>query len=163
MPPACRTRPARFASPSIFRSRSSRCRTRGTEDNRAALTERGDRETPASGLPAPTACGERTTSARRHRLLAAIIVEAALRLAAEPAGLDVFHQQRTGAVFRVREPFVQHLHDRDAGVEPDETSELERTPRVVGADAHRGFKHLERAHALRERFKRRAYHLPHEA
>ncbi len=45
-------------------------------------------------------------SARRHRLVAAVVVEAALRLAAEPAGLDVFHQQRARAVFRVGQAFV---------------------------------------------------------
>src|SRR5262245_59693038 len=38
--------------------------------------------------------------ARRHRLFAAIVVEASLGLASEPAGLDVFHQQRTGPVLR---------------------------------------------------------------
>src|SRR5437870_7075879 len=37
-----------------------------------------------------------TGLACRYGLLAAVVVEAALRLAAEPAGLDVFHQQRAG-------------------------------------------------------------------
>src|SRR5207237_1381520 len=52
--------------------------------------------------------------ARRDRVLAAVIVEAAFRLAAEPARLDVFHEQRTRAVLRIRETFVQDLHDREA-------------------------------------------------
>src|SRR5215208_8287776 len=58
--------------------------------------------------PASVAC--RRGSARRHRLLAAIIVEAALGLAAEPARLDVFNQQRAGPVLGIRQPLVQHLH-----------------------------------------------------
>src|SRR5579885_3081396 len=57
---------------------------------------------------------------RGDRLLAMIVVEAAAGLSAEPAGLDIFHQQRTGPVFRIRESLVQHLHDREAGVEADE-------------------------------------------
>src|SRR6186997_34338 len=42
-----------------------------------------------------------TGSARRNRLGAAVVVEAALGLATEPAGLDVFHQQRARAIFGV--------------------------------------------------------------
>src|SRR5262245_33805275 len=43
----------------------------------------------------------------RHRLLAAIIVEAALGLAAQPARLDVFNQQRASSIFRIGQPLVQ--------------------------------------------------------
>jgi phenylpyruvate tautomerase PptA (4-oxalocrotonate tautomerase family) len=61
----------------------------------------------------PNYLGIRRTDdlARRNRLFAAIIVEAALGLAAEPAGLDIFHQQRAGAVFRIGQAVMQHLHD----------------------------------------------------
>src|SRR5215510_11038408 len=59
-------------------------------------------------------------SARRHRLLGAVVVEAALDLAAEPAGLDVLHQERAGAILAVGQPLIEHLHDREAGVEADE-------------------------------------------
>ena len=52
--------------------------------------------------------------------LAAIVVEPAAGLPAEPACLDIFHQKRARAVFGVGEPVVQHLHDRKAGVEADE-------------------------------------------
>ena len=62
----------------------------------------------------------RCALARRHRLLAAIVVEAALGLASEPTRFDVFYQERAGAVFRVGETFVEHLHDREAGIEADE-------------------------------------------
>src|SRR5258707_5045299 len=57
---------------------------------------------------------------RRDRLVAAIVVEAALGLAAEPAGLDIFHQQRTRPILGVRQPLVQNLHDRKTGIETDE-------------------------------------------
>ncbi|MPL88776.1 hypothetical protein SDC9_34803 [bioreactor metagenome] len=87
--------------------------------------------------------GRARRSARRHRGLAAIVVEAAAGLAAKPARLDVFHQQRAGAVLGVRQPVVQHVHDRQAGVEADEVGELERAHRVVRAQLHR---HVDRLH-----------------
>ena len=37
--------------------------------------------------------------AGRHRLFAAIVIEAAIGFAAQPSGLDIFHQQRAGPVF----------------------------------------------------------------
>src|SRR5579871_221206 len=63
---------------------------------------------------------------RWHRVLAAVVIEAALGLAAEPASFDVFHQERAGAVLRIGEPFVQNLHDGETGVEADEIGELKR-------------------------------------
>src|SRR5665647_1464349 len=51
-------------------------------------------------------------------------VEAALGLASEPAGLDIFHQQGTGPVLGVGQTLMQHLHDRQAGVEPDEIGQF---------------------------------------
>src|SRR4051812_33259968 len=63
-------------------------------------------------------------SARRDRLLAAVVIKAALGLLAEPASLDIFHQQRARAVLRIREALVQHLHDGKARVEADEIGEL---------------------------------------
>jgi hypothetical protein len=86
-------------------------------------------------------------SARRDRLLAAIVVKTALRLAAEPSGLDVFHQQRARPVFRIRQAFVQDLHHRKASVEPDEIGKLERPHRVMGAEPHRGVDRLDVADA----------------
>src|SRR4051794_32106902 len=44
---------------------------------------------------------------RRHRLLAPVVVEAALGLASEPSGFDVLHQQRTGTVLGIRQALVQ--------------------------------------------------------
>ena len=76
------------------------------------LTHVSRRATRERGLP------------RRHRVFAAVVVEAALGLAAEPAGLDVFHQERAGAVFRIRQALVQHLHHGETGVEADEVGEL---------------------------------------
>src|SRR5262245_45223187 len=74
----------------------------------------------------------------RHRLLAAIIVEAALGLAAQPARLDVFNQQRAWSIFRIGQPLVQYLHDGQAGVEADEIGKLERAHWMVRAEPHRG-------------------------
>src|SRR5205823_49306 len=59
-----------------------------------------------------------------YGLLAAVVVEAALRLAAEPTGLDVFHQQRAGPILGIGQTLVEHLHDGEAGVEADEVGEL---------------------------------------
>src|SRR5712671_35344 len=66
-------------------------------------------------------------SPRRDRRCSMVIVKAAARLAAEPAGLDIFDEQRAGSVFAVGEPLVKHLHDRQAGLSTDEIGELERT------------------------------------
>src|SRR6202049_4796118 len=65
------------------------------------------------------ACRDRPTTTalpRRDRLVAAIIVEAALGLAAEPAGLDIFHQKRARPVLGVRQTLMQDLHDREASI-----------------------------------------------
>ena len=100
---------------------------------------------------------------RRHRLLAAIVVEAAIGLAAEPAGLDVFHQQRAGAVLRIRQALVQHLHHRQAGIEADEVGELQRAHRMVRAELHRGVDRLDGADALVERVDRLVDHRQQDA
>src|SRR5262249_11372328 len=52
----------------------------------------------SASLTRRAASGARDRSARRDRLGAAVVVEPTLRLAAEPAGFDVFHQQRARAV-----------------------------------------------------------------
>src|SRR5216683_4009458 len=87
-------------------------------------------------------------SARRNRALAGVVVEAALDLAADPAGFDVLHQKRTGAILRIGQALVQHLHHRQAGVEADEVGELERAHRMVGAELHAGVDRLDIADAL---------------
>ncbi len=40
---------------------------------------------------------------------AAVIVEAAVGFAAEPAGLDIFHQERARAVLRIGEALIEDL------------------------------------------------------
>src|SRR5205085_12220194 len=59
-------------------------------------------------------------SARRNRLVAAVIVKTALRLAPAPAGFDVFHQERARPVLRARQAPAQHLHDGKARIEHHE-------------------------------------------
>ena len=126
--------------------------------SRSTLTADIGRE-PSALCADPTS----TATASADRLLAAIVVEAALGLAAEPAGLDVFHQQRAGAVLRVRQPLVQHLHHRQAGIEADEVGELERAHRVVRAELHRGVDRLDGADALVERVDRLVDHRQQDA
>src|SRR6056297_879707 len=71
-------------------------------------------------------------SPRRHRLLAAIVIETTPGLAPQPASLDIFRQQRTGPVLGVRQPVMQHVHDRKTGIEPDEIRQFQRPHRMVG-------------------------------
>src|SRR3984893_7207984 len=107
--------------------------------------------TPENATNASYGARVSTPSTGRHRLLAAVIVETAPALAAEPAGLDVFHQQRAGPVLRIGETLVEHLHHREAGIEPDEIRELERAHRMVGAEPHRRIDCVDRADAFIER------------
>src|SRR5436305_10473707 len=63
-----------------------------------------------------------------------VVVEPAAGLAAQPPRLHVLPQQRARRVLRIAEPFVQHLHDGDAGVEADQVGQGERADRVVEAE-----------------------------
>src|SRR5690606_16720496 len=79
---------------------------RGEPSGRAATLTGTDRS--PSGRQAedfsanrpPDRTGRRNSTGGNGNL-AAIVVETAARLAAEPAGLDIFHEQRAGTVFRV--------------------------------------------------------------
>ena len=53
---------------------------------------------------------------------------------------------------------MQDLHDREAGVEPDEIGEFERPHRVVGAEPHGGVDRLDIADAFIERVNRLVDH-----
>jgi hypothetical protein len=97
------------------------------------------------------------------RGLAAVVVEAATGLAAQPAGLDIFHQQRAGPVLGIGQAVMQHLHDRQAGVEADEIGQLQRPHRVVGAELHGGVDRLDRADALIKRVDRLVDHRQQDA
>src|ERR1700704_4525261 len=97
--------------------------------------------------PLASASGDLLASARRHGLFAAIVVEAALSLAAEPTGLDVLHQKRAGPVLGVGQALVEHLHDGETGVEADEVGQLEGPHGMIGAHAHGLVDGLDRAHA----------------
>ena len=57
-------------------------------------------------------------------MFAAIVVEAAPRLAAQPAGFDILHQERTRPVLAVGHALVQHLHHGQAGIQSDEIGQL---------------------------------------
>ena len=55
-----------------------------------------------------------------------IAVEASAALSAEPSSFHIFSQQRTGTVFRILEAVIERLHDRQAGVKPDQVGEGKR-------------------------------------
>src|SRR5208282_3748851 len=84
-------------------------------------------------------------SAGRNRLFASIIIEAAPGLAAEPARLDIFHEERTGPILAVGKALVEDVHDGETGVEADEIGELERPHRMMGAKPHADVDRLDRA------------------
>src|SRR5215831_664106 len=79
-----------------------------------------------------------------------VLVEPAPDLLAEPAGGDVLAEQRARAILVVAELAVQHLGDREAGIEADEIGELERPHRVVQAELHAGIDVARGAEALVE-------------
>src|ERR1700688_2117596 len=98
------------------------------------------------------------SSPRRDRLVAAIVVEAALGVAAEPAGLDVFYQERAGPVLGVRETLMQDLHDRQTGIEADEIGKFKRPHRMVRTELHRGVDRLDVSDPLIQRIDRLVDH-----
>src|ERR1043166_6499315 len=67
-----------------------------------------------------------------------VLVEPAADLLAEPAGSDVLPQQRTRPVLVIAELAVQHLGDRQAGIEPDQVRQLERPHRMIQPEPHAG-------------------------
>jgi hypothetical protein len=58
---------------------------------------------------------------------------------------------------------MQHLHDRQAGVEADEIGELQRAHRVVGAELHGGVDGIDRADAFVKRVDRLVDHRQQDA
>src|SRR5262249_30270506 len=96
--------------------------------------------------------------AGRDRLFSTIIVEPAACLAAQPTRFHKFYKQRARPGLAVGEPLVEHLHDRQAGVEPDEIGELEWTHRVIGAELHRRVDRLDRTYPLVKRVDRLVDH-----
>src|SRR5262245_33345955 len=67
-----------------------------------------------------------------------VLVETAHHLLAEPARRDVLAQQRARPVLVVTELAMQHLGDREAGVEADQIGELERPHRMIEAELDTG-------------------------
>src|SRR5208282_4214222 len=88
----------------------------------------------------PGARGAHPRSARwrNQSTFLIIYIKSAARFAAEISGIDVLLQQWTWAVLVVAEHPMHHLHDRKAGVQPDQVGQLERAHRLVGAELHRG-------------------------
>ncbi len=70
----------------------------------------------------------------RARRRLGVVVKPPPGLAAEPAGLEVFHPRRARPVLAVRQPVVQHRHDGQTRTQPDEIREFQRPHRVIGAE-----------------------------
>src|SRR5690606_12636738 len=90
----------------------------------------------------------RTTDAARVSLL--IHVESPPRLTTEPSGGYVLPEQRTGSIPRVSKTLVQHLENRETGVQPDEVGKCERTHGMVHAELHHGVNGLRSPHTFHE-------------
>src|ERR1700722_1733302 len=98
------------------------------------------------GKPVPTFPDH--ALARRNRFVAAIVVETALGFAPQPAGFDVFYEQRTRTVFGVGQPLMQNLHDRKTSIETDEIGQFQWPHRMMGAKLHRRIDRLDVPDAL---------------
>src|SRR3546814_7895365 len=71
-------------------------------------------------------------------------------LFADPARIDILDEQRRGAEFGVAGAAVEHANDFEAGVEPDEVGERDRTHRMVEAQTATRVDILHRRDALAE-------------
>ena len=106
-------------------------------------------------LPEPAAARSRSrSSARRNGLRTRIVVESPADLAAEPAGLDILNQQRRGPELGIAGRAVKHPDDLEAGIEPDEVRQLQRSHRVICTKAHRCINRFNRPNALIKRVNR---------
>src|ERR1700730_2419808 len=99
-PGNCPDLPSRNTRPANTRSRAGIAR-----DCDGLITDR----TPQGKISGKIRC-EVFSSPRRNWRCSMVIVKAAARLAAEPAGLDVFDEQRAGAVLSLRRPLATHPH-----------------------------------------------------
>ena len=75
----------------------------------------------------------RATHASMLRIVA---IHAVSRLAAQTPCRHEFTQQRTRAIFRVAEILQEHIHHRQAHVQPDQIRERERPDRMIRAETH---------------------------
>src|ERR1700691_5467950 len=70
--------------------------------------------------------GTRSARWRNQSTLLIIYIKSAAGFAAQVSGVDVLLQQRARTVLVVAQHTMHHLHDRKAGVEPDQVRQLER-------------------------------------
>ena len=74
-----------------------------------------------------------------------------------------FTSSGQGRYLRVGQAVMQHLHDRQAGIEADEVGQLQRPHRVVGAQPHGGVDRLDLADAFIQRVDRLVDHRHQDA
>src|SRR4051812_41969387 len=70
-------------------------------------------------------------------LSAVITMKPPTRFPPQPARGDILFQKRARAVLAVAQSVVEHVHDGQAGVEPDEVGKLERAHGLVRPELHR--------------------------
>src|SRR5262245_22287141 len=83
----------------------------------------------------PASCGLSGTSAGYSRCLL-VLVDALSHFLAEPARLDVFHEQRTGAIFLAKR-FVKEIENTQARIETHEINHLEWTHGMIQTELER--------------------------
>src|SRR6185369_17426239 len=103
-----------------------------------------------SSLRSKAGPAELASASAATRSGAPVLVEAAAALAPQVPGGDHLAQQRARAVLGIAEPLVQHLHDAEAGVEPDEVGERQGTERVVHPQLHHRVDRFLRGHAFHQ-------------
>ena len=101
--------------------------------------------------------------ARLYRCLAPVIIEPALRLAAQPTGFDIFGQQRAGAIFCIRQPVMQNVHNGKAGVQTNKVRKLQWPHRMVRPQLHRTVDRLDVADPFVKRIDRLVDHWHQDA
>src|SRR5437773_2223628 len=78
----------------------------------------------------------RASSTTCSRTSVAVGIEPLPRFPAQPAGGHHFLEQRRGPVLVFAQAVLQHLHDRETDVEPDEVGERQRPERMIHAELH---------------------------
>src|SRR6266851_3797358 len=70
--------------------------------------------------------------------------------APEPSSSYIFLEQRTRAILGIAEPFLQHMHDVHANIQPNKIRQLQRPHRMVHAHLHHPVDSFRRGHALHD-------------
>lgn len=86
------------------------------------------------------------------------MVNAAAALASKPASIHVLNQKGAGAILGIAEPGVDGTHDGEAGIQPDEVGQRQRSHGLVGAQLHARVDVRRGAHPLQQAIERLINH-----